>query len=375
MTANQIKGRGFKGALRYNLDKVNRGVAELIDHSFASSHEQTIMREIQLIRSLRPNLQKFFYHTSINFPPSEQLPNATLTQIARDYLETCGFTQHPFITFRHHDADHPHIHILVSRIAFDGSVLTDSNDFRRSEHALRALELKYDLTQVTPSSKVAERAMTKNEWEAMKRTSKPSDKMNLQVIIGDILKQHPGSLQDFINTLQAHKINVFFNQATTGYVSGITYEHNGFRITGAKLGSRYKWTTLKSMLNYEQERDRPAIYQANKHAATNEPYGHSGRSHGNTPQGSTPQKSTTNEGPSANGSKHAGNRPHDGATTRNNKNNTPGNDWPDPITAAGQSLAPILDDLTHGHPGNPDDQPSHTRDKMRRRRRKKRRSI
>jgi hypothetical protein len=28
MTANMIKGKGFKGALRYNLEKVDKGIAE-----------------------------------------------------------------------------------------------------------------------------------------------------------------------------------------------------------------------------------------------------------------------------------------------------------------------------------------------------------
>ena len=147
MTGNQIKGKGFRGALRYNLEKVNKGVAEILDHSFASTSERTIMKEIQMVKVLRPNLQKYFYHTSINFPPGEDLPNDKMKQIGLDYLEANGFTQHQFIMFRHYDADHPHLHILVNRIGYDGSVVSDSNDFSRSEKILRELEKKYKLTQ------------------------------------------------------------------------------------------------------------------------------------------------------------------------------------------------------------------------------------
>ena len=71
-----------------------------------------------------------------------------MKQIGLDYLEANGFTQHQFIMF--HDADHPHLHILVNRIGYNGSVLSDSNDFSRSEKILRDLEKKYKLTQVTP---------------------------------------------------------------------------------------------------------------------------------------------------------------------------------------------------------------------------------
>jgi len=56
MTGNQIKGKGFRGALRYNLDKVERNVAEVLDHSFVDASEKSIMKEIQLVRILRPNL-------------------------------------------------------------------------------------------------------------------------------------------------------------------------------------------------------------------------------------------------------------------------------------------------------------------------------
>jgi hypothetical protein len=40
MTGYQIKGKGFRGALRYNLEKVDKGIAEILDHSFASTSEK-----------------------------------------------------------------------------------------------------------------------------------------------------------------------------------------------------------------------------------------------------------------------------------------------------------------------------------------------
>ena len=94
MTGNQIKGKGFRGALCYNLEKVNNNVAEVLDHSFARVSESSILKEVQFVRMQRPNLQKYFYHTSINFPPTEDLPNELMTRIGRDYLEANGFTQH-----------------------------------------------------------------------------------------------------------------------------------------------------------------------------------------------------------------------------------------------------------------------------------------
>ena len=265
MTANMIKGKGFKGALRYNLEKVEKGVAEVLDHSFVEVSEKTIMKEIQMIRSHRPNLKKFFYHTSINFPPNENLSNQTMLQIGQDYLKESDFTQHHYIMFRHYDAGHPHLHILVSRIGYDGKVLSDSNDFARCEKILRQLEKKYNLTPVASSTQAKQRAVTKDELEMMKRTNTPSHKVQLQAIIKHVLAQKSKpTTKEFILALEKKKVNVLFNQATTGYVSGISYSYEGITITGAKLGNDFKWTSIKSHIAYDQQRDQSIIKQTNE---------------------------------------------------------------------------------------------------------------
>jgi type IV secretory pathway VirD2 relaxase len=74
-------------------------------------------------------LAKYFYHTSVNFPPHDNLKDEQMVAIAKDYLEAMGFDQHQYAIFRHFDADHPHIHILVNRIGYDGAVLSDSKDY------------------------------------------------------------------------------------------------------------------------------------------------------------------------------------------------------------------------------------------------------
>ena len=263
MTGNMIKGKGFGGALRYNMEKVEKNVAEVLDHSFVEVSVKSIMKEVQMIKVMRPNLQKYFYHTSINFPPTEDLTNEAMTKIGRDYLQKSGFTQHQYIMFRHHDADHPHLHILVNRIGYDGKVLSDSNDFARCEKILRELEKKYKLTEVMSSNQAKERAMTKNELEMMKRTNTPSHKISLQAIIKNALHSKPRlTCSEFIDALQNKGINILFNQASTGYVSGISYDYKGMTFTGSKLGNDFKWTTIKNCIDYKQERDHAPIHEA-----------------------------------------------------------------------------------------------------------------
>lgn len=264
MTGSQVKGKSFRGALRYNLEKVEKDNAEILDQSFVNASEKTIMKEIQMVRILRPDLKKYFYHTSINFPPGEDLSNEKMKQIGLDYLAANGFNQHQYIMFRHRDADHPHIHILVNRIGYDGTVVTDSNDYARSEKVLRDLERKYNLTQVIGSREAKERALSNNEIAMMKRKNNPSAKVAMQVIIGDVLKSKDQiSTNEFISKLEARGVKVVFNQASTGYVSGVSYSYQGLVMQGSKLGKRFKWSTVKNIINYEQERDRQRIHETN----------------------------------------------------------------------------------------------------------------
>jgi hypothetical protein len=161
MIASQVIGKSFMGALGYNLKKLflpnQNHRAELLSTNFASTDVRGIAREVKMIRSLRPNLSRYVYHTSLNFPKEEQaqLSKGKLLAIARDYLEAMGFSNNQYSIFLHHDADHPHLHLLVNRICFDGSIVSDSNNFKKSEAIVRVLENRYGLTQVKQGKYVA----------------------------------------------------------------------------------------------------------------------------------------------------------------------------------------------------------------------------
>jgi hypothetical protein len=266
MTADQVKGKGFRGALNYNLERVSQGRAEVLDTSFTEVNEKFIMEEVRMVRMQRPNLAKYFYHTSLNFPPDENPGNEQMNIIANEYLNNMGFDRHQYMIFRHYDADHPHLHLLVNRIGYDGSLVSDSKDYERSEAVLRKLEKQYGLTEVISSRQAQERAMTKNELEMMKRTDTPSTKMKLQVMLKEVLSKKP-TTEQFIRQLEAKGINVRFNQASTGFVSGISYGFEGMQFKGQHLGNTYKWSSIKNSISYEQERDRAAVHEANLRTA------------------------------------------------------------------------------------------------------------
>ncbi len=260
------------GALYYNLKKLYHPEehlrAELIDSNFASLDDKLIKQEVDLIRGLRPNLNRYVYHASLNFAKDDALTNAKLLRIAHDFLQESGFDKNQYMIFRHHDADHPHIHLLANRIGFDGSVVSDSNNYKKGEEILRKLEYKYGLKKVQSSNEAQNHAVKKDEIEKVLRTGKPSDKMVLQEKLKELIGGQRLSISQLISQGEQLNINFLFNQASTGRITGISYFYNGFKIKGQALGNQFKWAELIKKVSYEQIRDREAISQANDRTRT-----------------------------------------------------------------------------------------------------------
>ncbi len=85
-------------------------------------------------------------HISLNFDPSEKLAGDKLTKIARAYMGKIGFGSQPYLVYQHHDAGHPHIHILTTSIQLDGKRIDTYNIGRnQSEKARKELEKSFGL--------------------------------------------------------------------------------------------------------------------------------------------------------------------------------------------------------------------------------------
>src|SRR5690606_12720259 len=169
MIAKQSIGSSFMRALSYNLKKMNnpdkKERSELLAANFISLEKSVSKKEAVLVASLNPRLNKNTYHTSLNYAQGESVSNEKMLAVAREYMEQMGFDDNPYFIFRHHDSNHPHCHILALRTRFDGSTVSDSNNYKRSEKIVRQLERKYGLQQSVASDRSILRAPDKDELE------------------------------------------------------------------------------------------------------------------------------------------------------------------------------------------------------------------
>ncbi|WP_339879732.1 relaxase/mobilization nuclease domain-containing protein [uncultured Algoriphagus sp.] len=269
-------GTSFMGALNYNLKKLyskdESQKAELLVTNFASLKQQAIKNELRLIQSINPRLKRNTFHTSLNFGKDESISNEKMLTIAEDYMKKMGFDNNAYFIFRHHDTDHPHCHILALRNRFDGSVVSDSNNYQRSDKVARELEIKHGLEQVKSSLESQVKAPNKDEIEMSLRTGKASKRMMLQELVGNALKE-TNSVSSFIKNLENNGVNLLFNQASTGRVSGISYCYGGFIAKGQALGNQFKWGQISKSLHYEQTKDFQSIDEANNRTRAAYPQG------------------------------------------------------------------------------------------------------
>ncbi len=251
MIAKTIKGKGFRGAVAYDLQK---GKSILLDTNMSAKHKAGVnafAQEFGIVRSLRPNLKKAVCHVSISIHPNETLTDNEWCKVAHTWLNDMGFTNNQYSISRHTDTKHPHIHILVNRVGLDGSVVNDSYDYKRQEVIMRKLEKEFGLINVQNSKEVQKTSPKKGELEQAIRKQEPSVRMLLQNCIDNIL-QRPMPLQEFINELHKNNIEVKLNQASTGRISGISFSLNGINFKGSKLGKSFTWNALqKKGIYYE----------------------------------------------------------------------------------------------------------------------------
>jgi len=96
-------------------------------------------------------------HITLNFDPADKLSDDQMKKIAGQYMKDIGFERQPYLVYRHHDAGHPHCHIVTTHIRRDGSPIELFNIGRnQSEKARQQIEAEFGLVTAE---------MKKQAWE------------------------------------------------------------------------------------------------------------------------------------------------------------------------------------------------------------------
>lgn len=92
-------------------------------------------------------------HVSISFSPEDahlfpdnKQGDRYMAQLVEEWLRGMDITNAQYIVARHFDKAHSHCHLVYSRIALDGSVISAFNEQLRSADVCKEIKLRHGLT-------------------------------------------------------------------------------------------------------------------------------------------------------------------------------------------------------------------------------------
>ena len=263
---NYCEGRGAKD-----------GVADgrLIGGNMSGATVHELMAEFVAARRLRPDIEKATWHNSLRLPPGDHLDDSRWGVVVADYMHRMGFSPaHPYCVWAHDDE--LAVHIVASRIGFDGSLYLGQNENLASTRHIQDLERvhglrltkgpEYQNPQDPPEAlrpvQPDRKKPTKAEIDEAVRTGVEPPKVKLQRLIDAAVADAPSAVE-MAERLEAEGVMVVANLASTGTLNGFNFGVDGAFFKGSQLGSGpkgYAWKGLQARgVSYEQDRDRAAL--------------------------------------------------------------------------------------------------------------------
>lgn len=250
MIAKIVQGRGFKGVVNYVLDK---NKAELLGvDGLRLSDRNSVVRSFITQSKLNP-ISKPVAHISLDFPvqDKEKLTNAKMIEIAREYMEKMGYGNTQFLIARHHDTDHPHVHLVLNRVDFDGKRISDQKERIRSTQVCKELTNKHGLYFAKGKENVKEyrlREPDKTKYEICNALKTVLPKCKDWQDLTDLLKQQGITIE-------------FKTKGSTLQVEGVKFSKNGYTFSGSKIDKQFSYSKIDFALKQDSRVEQEQMQQ------------------------------------------------------------------------------------------------------------------
>lgn len=208
MIGKAINGKSFGGCVNYCLDE--KKSPEILDaNGIMIGSKIEITKQFNAIRKLRPQVSKAVWHTPIAFAYSDKVDNQLMRTIARDYLQEMKLTNNQYLVVKHNDTKHPHMHLIINRIGYDGEAVSDGFNSVRTMKVMQKFEKKYGLTIAIEQGNIR--------------------KLTIKDQIESALKKR----ESFDRTIQnikdlGYEVNI--NKTSKGMLNGVSFKHQDDKI-------------------------------------------------------------------------------------------------------------------------------------------------
>jgi len=239
MIAKIVKGSNFGGVVKYILDS-KKQTELLASDGVRTKSIECIAESFEAQQQLNSRVSKPVGHISLDFSTQDRakLTNKMMTQIAHNYMNQMGIVNTQYIIGRHHDKEHPHIHIAYNRVDNCGKTISDKNDRIRSEKICKELTAKYGLYFAKGKEQVKEHRL------------KEPDKTKYEIY--NALKHSVPKCrnwQEFVTELKNQGVTVEFKiKSGTNEPQGIKFIKNDYPFNGSKIDRNFSFLKINSQL-------------------------------------------------------------------------------------------------------------------------------
>lgn len=270
MVAEVTTGTGFYRTISYvqkehepNLSSEQK--PEIIECNNIYGSSKQMAQQMRFISNGNTRVSRPVLHISLNFHKDEKLTPQQEQRAVRSALKELGVKEdtHQYLIAKHNDAGHPHYHIVLNKVDFNGKNIDTSYiknkmqvicDKIEQEQGLRRTEgrtVMYD-----PTKERGYRFATSEEKANHRKTNKKiiSDKKPKNELAKKVIaKQVSDALQDrgvnspehFKASLQQKGIDVKFTENKNG-ISGVSFRYQEVSAKGSQINT--KWSDLDKSL-------------------------------------------------------------------------------------------------------------------------------
>lgn len=280
MIGKSHKHSSFWDTLEYVLSKES---ATLVSTNMMDTQFASLASEFRACAA-KSKTERVCAHIILSLPEAsdkQDLDDGQYTALAKRYLQEMGFigegtNNSQYAIARHRDVNNEHLHIIANRVQLDGTTVNDSWDYYKNQVVIRGLEQEFGLA-VTPCSNKQIALAVKEEHgidtgyttrraPTIKQKHHKSGTSPLTQIIGDAIDDAIASsntVSELVTFLHARSIKVLPKYSDTRFANGFSYEKDGWKIPGYRIGSAYTFPgLLKRGLSYDEERDSVVLQKA-----------------------------------------------------------------------------------------------------------------
>lgn len=236
MIAKNIKGKSFKGCVRYVMNET----AELLDtEGVWADSAKSMIRSFAMQRSGRKEIMQPVGHIPIAFSPEDKqrMTNDFMVQLAKEYMLEMGIKNTQYIIVRHHNADNEHLHIVYNRINNDLKLISVNNDYKRNIKTCKKLKDKYNLTYGKGKDQV--------------KREKLNDPDKVKYYIYDAIKAVLPSCKvpaDLRFSLKRYGIELEYKfKRGTNQIEGVSFRYNDIAFKGSGIDRKFSYGNLKKV--------------------------------------------------------------------------------------------------------------------------------